>query len=104
MESGGLLILGAGGLLGSELAALRKEALRPSHEELDLTERGAALAYLKARRPAAVINCAAAAGVDRCEHEPEWAYLLERPGGGGAGGGLQSLRGAFGAHQHRLRV
>ena len=41
MESGGLLILGAGGLLGSELAALRKEALRPSHEELDLTERGA---------------------------------------------------------------
>ena len=76
MESGGLLILGAGGLLGSELAALRKEALRPAHEELDLTERGAALAYLKARRPAAVINCAAAAGVDRCEHEPEWAYLL----------------------------
>ena len=62
MESGGLLILGAGGLLGSELAALRKEALCPSHEELDLTERGAALAYLNARAAAELAAACKACG------------------------------------------
>lgn len=73
-----LLLFGGSGLLGR---AVRRKlpgewtAFCPAHGEYDLCEADAATNALKAYRPDAVLNCAAFTDVDRCEREPQKAFL-----------------------------
>lgn len=73
--AGGILVLGAGGLLGRALR--RAGAVHGlSREELDITDDRAVCAALDRLRPAAVINAAAQARVDLAEREPERAFAV----------------------------
>lgn len=74
IQGNDLVIFGAGGLLGREIAALAPDAICPGHEQIDLLNEEHVVQYLRCVRPHAVINCAAAADVDRCEVRPGWAY------------------------------
>jgi dTDP-4-dehydrorhamnose reductase len=56
-------------LVGNDVAA-------PSHEELDIADRGAVEAALEAFQPEVVINTAAFHDVDRCEEEPEASFAV----------------------------
>jgi dTDP-4-dehydrorhamnose reductase len=71
-----LLITGAAGMLGRtllrRLAHLGAEG--SDRRALDLADAGAVDAALAARRPRAVINCAAMTAVDRCEGERDAAF------------------------------
>jgi len=88
-----LLITGAGGLLGANLALAAQAAghqviavdfLHPiRHREVesveaDLARPGAALQVFAARRPRWAVHCAAAVDVDACEADPETAFRLNR--------------------------
>jgi dTDP-4-dehydrorhamnose reductase len=75
-----LLVTGAGGMLGREVAA---EAERAGHDTiaadrkaLDITDRDAVLAALRGARPDVVINAAAFTAVDACETEHRTAFLV----------------------------
>jgi dTDP-4-dehydrorhamnose reductase len=70
-----LLITGAGGQLGRSVqGALAGHELTPlSHAELEITSLGACIDVLEARRPDAVIHCAAMTDTNRCEKEPAHA-------------------------------
>ena len=86
-----LLVTGASGFLGRNLAlealASGRQVVGVVHRHsvdhpaiqtvsADLTAPSAASALLSRLRPAAVVNCAAFADVDECEHNPERAHLL----------------------------
>lgn len=90
-----ILITGASGLLGSNLALAASDAghhvaatsrTRPiqlndvNWRAADLTEREQAGAIVAEMQPDWVIHCAAATDVDRCEGDPDWAYALNRDG------------------------
>ncbi len=68
-----ILITGAGGLVGRALTEhcqkLGDEVFEYDHKSLDIADSGAVEAIL-ARRPDAVINCAAWTNVDGCEGDP----------------------------------
>ena len=85
-----LMVTGASGLLGSNLAIYAREKLdviglyhRNAIEidgarmvAEDLSQPGSALQITRQHRPDLVVHCAAATDVDRCEREPEWARAL----------------------------
>ena len=82
-----LLVTGAGGQLGRDLA---RAARRAGHDvtacsrgELDITDSAAVEAVLTGERPDAVVNCAAYTDVDGAELEPEAAVAVnaDAPGG-----------------------
>ena len=73
---------GARGMLGAELCA----ALAPTHEvvafdlpEADLTAPGS-IDAIAARRPEALVHCAAMTDVDGCERDPQAAYAVNALG------------------------
>ncbi|HEY3274014.1 MAG TPA: dTDP-4-dehydrorhamnose reductase [Methanocella sp.] len=68
------LILGAGGMLGTDLQKTFPEATTLSHHEVDITDREQVLRVIKELKPNAVINAAAYTNVDGCEDEWELAY------------------------------
>ena len=80
-----LLIVGAGGMLGSDVVA---EAQCRGHDivaltgrtALDITNLSGVKACLAVNRPDAVINCAAWTNVDGAENEPEAAWRLNALG------------------------
>ncbi|WP_309707817.1 dTDP-4-dehydrorhamnose reductase [Armatimonas sp.] len=80
-----LLIVGAGGMLGSDVVA---EAQRRGHDlvalegrtALDITNLNDVKACLAVNRPETVINCAAWTNVDGAESEPEAAWRLNALG------------------------
>lgn len=75
-----MLVTGAGGQLGRELA-LRlapDEAVCLPRAALDLTDAPAVRATLARLRPNVVINAAAYTAVDRAETEPERAFAVNR--------------------------
>ena len=79
-----ILVTGAGGLLGGELA--RRLPLR-GHDvtaldraALDITDADAVRHVVGAHRPDAVINCAAFAAVDACRTQPDAAFAVNRDG------------------------
>jgi dTDP-4-dehydrorhamnose reductase len=78
-------VIGAGGQLGSDVAAVVEQdsnmgAVRLSRRELDVTNRDAVRGVLADRHPAVVINCAAFHDVDLCEDEPAQAFSVNALG------------------------
>ena len=71
-----LLITGAYGRLGRELAPLLPGALDPARAELDVTDADGVLAYLRAHRPATVLHAAAYTDVAGAEREPEACWRV----------------------------
>ncbi|MBX3497341.1 MAG: dTDP-4-dehydrorhamnose reductase [Parvibaculum sp.] len=75
-----LLVTGAGGQVGTELAAEAAGAgfavVAPAHAELDITDENAIAAAIAAAKPDAVVNAAAYTAVDRAESEPERAHAV----------------------------
>jgi dTDP-4-dehydrorhamnose reductase len=93
-----LLITGAAGMLGQDLAAAAAGA---GHEvvglvraELDITDPAAVRAAIRDARPDAVVNCAAYTNVDGAESEPELAHAIN----GDAAGHVAAAAAAAGAH------
>jgi len=74
--SGGLFITGGSGRLGRELTLLLPDALAPARAELDVTDAGAVLAYLRTHRPATVLHAAAYTDVPGAEREPEACWRV----------------------------
>ncbi|MCS0495482.1 dTDP-4-dehydrorhamnose reductase [Ancylobacter sp. MQZ15Z-1] len=76
----GLMLLGAGGQLGREVAALAGErglALTAlDHAGLDIADAAAIERVIGAMKPDVVINAAAYTAVDRAESEPELANAI----------------------------
>jgi dTDP-4-dehydrorhamnose reductase len=71
-----VLITGARGRLGTELAHLLPHALTPSRNELDVADPDAVVAYLQAHRPATVLHAAAYTDVARAEREPDACWRV----------------------------
>ncbi len=78
-----ILIVGAKGMLGSELAA----ALSRSHavtawdiEEIDVTDRQSAIEKVRSAQPDLILNSAALVDVDVCEEKPELAWRVNALG------------------------
>ncbi len=71
-----VLLLGAGGMLGRDLAASAPdgvELVAASRADLDISDTGAVARRLDEMRPRWVVNAAAYTQVDRAESEPELA-------------------------------
>jgi len=85
-----LLVTGAGGLLGSNLATAtesagksviatyhnRKPQIQGNCEKLDITNKERIDSILRSYDPNVLINCAAMTDVDKCEQNPEKARLV----------------------------
>ena len=75
-----LLVTGAGGQVGTELAAEAAAAgfavVAPARAELDITDEKALAAAIAAAKPDAVVNAAAWTAVDRAESEPGIAHAV----------------------------
>jgi len=75
-----LLVTGAGGQVGTELAAEAAAAgfavVAPARAELDITDEKALAAAIAAAKPDAVVNAAAYTAVDRAESEPGIAHAV----------------------------
>src|SRR5262249_22930698 len=84
VSAGPILVLGAGGLVGSELRRLLHERDLPcasrTHPECDITLPDAILRVVQETGARLVINCAAYNAVDRAESEPERAMEVNRDG------------------------
>jgi dTDP-4-dehydrorhamnose reductase len=84
VKDGSILLFGAGGQLGRELAALALARGVPltglSRTEGDITDAAAVEAALAAHRPALVVNAAAYTAVDRAESEPDAAFAANALG------------------------
>lgn len=91
MDRGPVLVVGASGLLGSNVVAAvddrdetavgtyysREPALGGTPcVELDIRDRGAVAALLDEREPTHVVNCAALTDVDACERRPDDARAV----------------------------
>ncbi len=79
-----VLVTGAGGQLGLELAELLSgrghEVVALTRNELDVADFGAVRGVLEAHAPDLVINAAAYTNVDRCETETDLAYRVNALG------------------------
>jgi len=74
-----ILLLGAGGLLGTELRATLSPLaplVAPARDTLDLADLDAMRAAVRALRPAAIVNAAAWTAVDDAERERDMARHL----------------------------
>ena len=71
-----LLVTGAGGQLGQDVAAAfaGHEVLPLAHAQLDVTDRDQVLGAITTFRPQAVVHCAAWTAVDACEGDPDRAF------------------------------
>ncbi|CAJ35680.1 dTDP-4-dehydrorhamnose reductase [Methanocella arvoryzae MRE50] len=70
------VIVGAGGMLGTDLRAAFPDALAITHKDMDITDREAVMRAIRKAAPDAVINAAAYTNVDGCEDEQEKAYAI----------------------------
>ena len=80
-----ILITGANGMLGRELApvlAPRHEVRAVSHTECDIADESSIRHAVAEWTPELVINCAALSDVDGCERDPERALAVNGHGAG----------------------
>ena len=79
MALDGVLLFGAAGQLGHELAA-RLHVLGPvtalTRQDIDLSNAAALRSLLQAQRPAVIVNAAAYTAVDKAEQEPALAQAI----------------------------
>jgi dTDP-4-dehydrorhamnose reductase len=68
------LILGAGGMLGSDLCKVFPNAVKMTHNELDIMDKERAIETIGDIEPDVVINAAAYTDVDGCEDNREFAF------------------------------
>ena len=71
-----VLVTGAGGQLGQDVAAVfaRHEVTAVTHAQLDVTDRDQVLGAVTTLRPQAIVHCAAWTAVDACERDPDRAF------------------------------
>jgi dTDP-4-dehydrorhamnose reductase len=81
------LITGAGGMLGSDLAARLDGAVALTRSDLDLCDPAAVREALERHRPATVVNCASWTAVDAAETDEDAALAVN-------GTAVQDLAGA----------
>ena len=79
-----ILVLGAGGLLGSEVVRFfSKESFdvkATTHAELDITKGREVAIWLERLHPDVIINCAAVSNVDACEGNKEFVFNVNAEG------------------------
>lgn len=77
-----ILITGASGLLGSELAKKfhNAELLLPSSNALDITNEAQVHQFCRENKPEVIIHSAAYTNVDDCELRPEYAFAVNADG------------------------
>jgi dTDP-4-dehydrorhamnose reductase len=75
-----IVVIGANGQLGvdvvSAFVANGDDAVSLSHAEIELSDRGSVSGRLKSLEPAIIVNTAAMHHVDKCEQDPEKAFLV----------------------------
>jgi len=77
-----VLITGSSGRLGKELAKVYQNSFRPSHEELDITDKSAVFRFIAINKPDAIIHCAALTGIRQCEENRQLAWRTNVEGTG----------------------
>ncbi|OEU44204.1 dTDP-4-dehydrorhamnose reductase [Methanosarcina sp. Ant1] len=76
------LIIGASGMLGSDLCKVFPEAVKLTHKELDITNRENVIDCIRKIKPDIVVNAAAYTDVDGCEDRQELAFQVNGYGPG----------------------
>ena len=87
---GKVVVLGAGGMLASDLIPVLRERVATAggellawiRDDLDVTDRETVLEKIERARPSAVINCAAYTDVDGCESNRDKAMSVNADGPG----------------------
>jgi dTDP-4-dehydrorhamnose reductase len=74
------MVLGAGGLLGSELVKLLPDAVALTRSQLSVTDLSALNGALPHFQPEVVFNCTAYNAVDGAEADPDGAYQVNAQG------------------------
>ncbi|HEV3102820.1 MAG TPA: dTDP-4-dehydrorhamnose reductase [Candidatus Dormibacteraeota bacterium] len=74
------MVLGAGGLLGSELVKLLPDAVALTRSQLSVTDLSALNGTLPRFQPEVVFNCTAYNAVDGAEADPDGAYKVNAQG------------------------
>lgn len=75
-----VLITGANGQLGNELAKIMPSAVLAGHNVLDITDKASVDKFIKSRKIDTVINCAAYTAVDLAEDNYDDAYKINAIG------------------------
>ncbi len=76
------LIIGASGMLGSDLCKVFPDAVKITHKELDITNRERVMDCFREIKPDIVMNAAAYTDVDGCEDKQELAFKVNGYGPG----------------------
>jgi dTDP-4-dehydrorhamnose reductase len=69
-----ILITGGSGVLGKELKKVFLDALAPTHEHLDITNKNQVRQYIKDKKIDTIIHAAALTSVEKCDKEKQLAY------------------------------
>ena len=75
-----ILITGGNGQLGTELSKLLSDAIRTDSTELDITDEGAVVDFVKSHDVDVIINCAAYTNVDNAEDNVDIATKVNVDG------------------------
>lgn len=71
-----VLITGAGGMVGSYIDF----GIKTNHRNFDITDFDEVMKVVKDQHPQAIIHLAAETDVDRCDRDPNYAYLINGVG------------------------